>query len=226
VVDDGPRRRFALMATERTRVRRQPTRGRYDAASVHAVLDAGLFAHVAFVDDGQPYCIPMLHARVGDAVYVHGSAASRALRVLAGGVPACLTVTLLDGLVLARSVFEHSANYRAAVVLGSFRRVDGADERLAALEAFTEKLVPGRWQEVRGPNERELRATWILALGLDEASVKERTGPPSDGDGPDATLDVWAGVVPVRAELGPPEPAPELARNTELAPSVRRLLER
>ena len=214
------------MATERTRVRRQPTRGRYDAASVHGFLDAARFAHVAFVDDGQPYCIPMLHARVGDVVYVHGSAASRALRVLAGGVPACLTVTLLDALVLARSVFEHSANYRAAVVLGSFRRVEGADERLAALEAFTEKLVPGRWNEVRGPNEKELKATWILALPLDEASVKERTGPPSDGDSADAALKVWAGVLPVQTVFSAPEPAPELPAGTELAPSVKRLVGR
>ena len=214
------------MATERTRVRRQPTRGRYDTESVHAVLDAALFAHVAFVDGDQPYCIPMLHARAGDEVYVHGSSASRALRVLAGGVPACLTVTVLDGLVLARSVFEHSANYRAAVALGSFRRVEGADERLAALEAFTEKLVPGRWKEVRGPNEKELKATAILALPLDEASVKERTGPPSDGDSPDAELDVWAGVLPLRTVFGEPEPAPELPPDAELAPSVRRLLER
>lgn len=213
------------MPTARTRVRRQPTRGRYDTASVHAVLDAGLFAHVAFVDDGQPYCIPMLHARVDDAVYVHGSAASRALRVLAGGVPACLTVTLLDGLVLARSAFEHSANYRSAVVLGSFERVEEREERLEAFEAFTNKLVPGRWDEVRGPSEQELKATWILALPLEEASVKERTGPPSDGETPDAALDTWAGVLPVRTAFGAPEPAPELPADADLAPSVRRLLE-
>jgi uncharacterized protein len=210
--------------TERTRVRRQPTRGRYDADSVHAVLDAALFAHVAFVDDGQPYCIPTLHARAGNVVYVHGSAASRALRVLATGVPACLTVTVLDGVVLARSAFEHSANYRAAVVLGSFRRVEAREEQVAALEAFTNKLVPGRWEEVRGPTEQELKATWVLSLALEEASVKQRTGPPSDGDSPDAALDTWAGVVPVRTVFGDPEPAVELPPDVELSPAVRRLI--
>src|SRR5919108_1931242 len=194
----------------RTRVRRQPARGRYEAAAVHAVLDAGLVAHVAFVDAGQPYCIPMLQARRGDAVYIHGSAASRALRVLAGGVPACLTVTLLDGLVLARSAFEHSANYRAAVVLGSFSPVEGDDERLAAFAAFTEKLVPGRWDEVRPPSRQELKATWILALPLAEASVKTRTRPPSDDESADAARDTWAGALPFRTVVGPPQASPGL----------------
>jgi nitroimidazol reductase NimA-like FMN-containing flavoprotein (pyridoxamine 5'-phosphate oxidase superfamily) len=212
-------------SSERTRVRRQPARGRYDAAAVHDVLDAGLFAHVAFLDRDQAYCIPMLHARVDDAVYIHGSAASRALRVLSTGVPACLTVTLLDGLVLARSAFEHSANYRAAVVLGSFRRIEDPDERLAAFEAFTNKLIAGRWGEVRAPSEQELKATWILALPLEEASVKARTGPPSDDDSPDAALDVWAGVIPLRTVFGSPEPSPGLRGGIGLAPSVRRLLE-
>src|SRR5919204_693466 len=154
--------------SERTRVRRQPARGRYDADSVHAVLDAGLVAHIGFVDAGRPYCIPMLQARVGDAVFIHGSAASRALRVLASGVPACLTVTLVDGLVLARSAFEHSANYRAAVILGSFQRVDDPSERVAAFAAFTDKLIPGRWEEVRPPDRKELKATQILALPIEE----------------------------------------------------------
>src|SRR5919204_2869215 len=158
--------------SERTRVRRQPARGRYDADSVHAVLDAGLVAHIGFVDAGRPYCIPMLQARVGDAVFIHGSSASRAMRVLGSGAPACVTVTLLDGLVLARSAFEHSANYRAVVVLGSFRPVLDPDERLAAFAAFTDKLIPGRWNEVRGPNSKELKATTILALPIREASVK------------------------------------------------------
>ena len=212
--------------SERTRVRRQPARGRYDADSVHAVLDAGLVAHIGFVDVGRPYCIPMLQARVGDAVFIHGSAASRALRVLASGAPACLTVTLLDGLVLARSAFEHSANYRAAVALGSFRRVDDAAERLAAFAAFTEKVLPGRWDEVRLPSEKELKATWILALPLKEASIKVRTGPPSDDGSPDAALDVWAGVLPVETVFARPEPAPGLRPGIPLAASVRRLLER
>ncbi len=138
--------------TTRTRVRRVPKRGAYDRPTVEAILDEALVCHLAFVHDGQPFAIPTLHARVGDVVYVHGSAASRMVRTLEGGVPACLTVTLLDGLVLARSAFHHSMNYRSAMVLGTLRPVDDADERMAALEAFTERLVPGGWDEVRPPN--------------------------------------------------------------------------
>ena len=213
------------LRSERTRVRRHPARGRYDIAAVREVLDAGLVAHVAFVDGDRPFCIPMLQARSGDAVYIHGSSASRALRVLAGGVPACVTVTLLDGLVLARSAYEHSANYRAVVVLGSFRPVLDPDERLAAFAAFTDKLIPGRWNEVRGPNSKELKATTILALPIREASVKVRTGPPSDDDSADAALDVWAGVLPLRSVFGEPKPAPGLRPGIPLSQSARRLLE-
>jgi uncharacterized protein len=209
----------------RLEVRRHPERGRYDRGAVDAVLDASLFAHVAFVDGGQPFCVPMLQARVGDSVYVHGSSASRTVRALAAGAPACTTVTLLDGLVLARSAFEHSANYRSAMLLGSYRLVDGEADRLAAFEAFTEKLVPGRWREVRGPDPRELKATSILALPIDEAAVKIRTGPPSDCDSPDAALDTWAGVLPVAMRFGDPEPAPRLRDGIPLAGSVNRLLD-
>jgi len=151
-------------ASERTRVRRQPRRGRYDANAVYEVLDAGLVAHVAFVEGQQPFCIPMLQARIGDVVYIHGSIASRAVRVLGSGCQACLTVTVLDGIVLARSAFEHSANYRAAVVLGRFRPVEDATEKVRALAAFTDKMIPGRWEEVRQPSAKELKATAILAL--------------------------------------------------------------
>ena len=210
--------------SDRVRVRRQPKRGRYARADVEAVLDAGLVAHLAFVHDGQPYCIPTLYARAGDQVYVHGSAASRMLRALSEGAPACLTVTLLHGLVLARSVFEHSANYESAVVLGTLRAVEGDDERLAALEAFAEKLVPGRWDEVRGPSRKELKATAILALTLDEASVKTRTGPPSDDDSEDAELDVWAGVLPIDSGFGEPVASPGLRDGIALSESARRLL--
>lgn len=206
------------------RVRRQPTRGRYDRASVDAVLDDGLVAHVAFVDAGQPFCIPMLCARVGDSLYVHGSVKSRLQRALAEGVPACVTVTVVDGLVLARSAFEHSANYRSVMLLGAFAPVN-EEERLVALEAFTNKLVPGRWDEVRAPNPKEFRATSVLAMPIDAASVKIRTGPPTDDDSPDAQLDVWAGVVPIVSAYGEPVPSPGLREGVMLDESVRRLTE-
>ena len=179
-------------------MRRLSERGRYDRAAIDAVLDAGLVAHLGFVSDGQPFVIPTLHARVGDDVYVHGSAASRTLRELAGGIPACLTVTLLDGIVLARSVFEHSMNYRSVVVLGRATHVVEPDEKLGALQAFTEKLLPGRWAEARPPTRKELKGTSVLRMPLDEASAKIRDGGPEDGDTPDADLDVWAGHLPAR----------------------------
>jgi nitroimidazol reductase NimA-like FMN-containing flavoprotein (pyridoxamine 5'-phosphate oxidase superfamily) len=213
------------VSRDRIRVRRQPQRARYDSAAVHAVLDSSLTAHVAFVDSGQPFCVPMLHARVDDTLYIHGSSASRALRILGAGAPACVTVTALDGLVLARSAFEHSANYRSAMVLGTFETVAESD-RVAALEAFTNKLVPGRWNEVRPPSAQELKATVILALAIDEAAVKIRTGPPSDCDSPDAALDTWAGVIPLVTTLGEPQPAPGLAGDIPLAASVCDLLTR
>jgi uncharacterized protein len=211
--------------TDRVRVRRQPDRGHYERAAIDAVLDAGLIAHVAFVDDGQPMCIPTLYARVGDDVYIHGSSASRTLRALARGAPACLTVTIVDGLVLARSVFEHSANYRSAVVLGSFRPIEDDHERLAAFEAFTDKVVPGRWSEARPPNAKELRATQILALPIDEASAKMRSGPPSDDDSEDAALDVWAGVLPLAWTFGEPVPSPGLRNGITLPASVTKLVD-
>ena len=194
----------------RTRVRRLPKRGVYDREQVEAVLDAGLVAHLGFEHDGQPYVIPTLHARVGDQVYVHGSAASRTLRELAAGIPACLTVTLVDGIVLARSVFEHSMNYRSVVVLGTAVAVTEPDEKLTALEAFTEKLLPGRWAEARSPTATELKATSVLRLPLDEASAKVRTGGPDDADTPDAELDVWAGHLPLVVRALEPVPDPLL----------------
>jgi uncharacterized protein len=209
----------------RTRVRRQPKRGHYDRASIDAVLDRGLFAHVAFVEDEQPYCIPMLFARVGDDVCLHGSSASRAMRTLAAGVPACLTTTSVRGLVLARSVFEHSANYESAVLLGRFHRIEDDEERLAALRAFTEKLLPGRWDEVRSPSRKELKATAIVAMGIDEATVKIRTGPPTDDESPDAARDTWAGVIPIETSYGVPQPSPGLRDGIPVAGSVRRLVE-
>ncbi len=194
---------MAATQTPRSRVRRVPARGVYDRRSIDAILDEALIAHLGFAHDGHPFVIPMLHARVGDLVYVHGSAASRTIRTLTSGVPATLTVTLVDGVVLARSAFHHSVNYRSVVVLGHARPVEGPDERLRALEALTERLVPGRWAEVRPPSSKELKATRVLAMTLDESSAKVRTGPPVDDD-EDYELSVWAGVIPIQTVAGAP----------------------
>ncbi len=209
---------MAAAPSPRTRVRRAPSRGAHDRATIDAILDEGLVAHLGFVVDGQPYVIPTLHARAGDVVYVHGSAASRMLRTLAEGAAACLTVTLLDGLVLARSAFHHSMNYRSVVVLGRARPVEGPEEVLAALHAFTERLVPGRWEEVRPPSRQELKGTRVLALDLAEASAKARTGPPVD-DEADHALDAWAGVVPLGLTAGAPVADPLLRAGID--PSAR-----
>ena len=199
-----------LAPTARTRVRRAPRRAVYDRAVIEAILDEALYCHLGFAVEGQPFVIPTLHARVGDVVYVHGSAASRAVRTLGGGAPACLTATLADGVVLARSAFHHSLNYRSAVLLGTLRVVTGRRERLRALEAFTEQLVPGRWGAVRPPSAKELKGTAVLAMPLDEASAKVRTGPPVDDD-EDLGRPVWAGVVPLRTAAGAPEPDEHVA---------------
>jgi nitroimidazol reductase NimA-like FMN-containing flavoprotein (pyridoxamine 5'-phosphate oxidase superfamily) len=193
------------VARRRIHVRRQPTLGAYERATIDSIVDAGLVAHVAFVDEGQPFCIPLLYARVGDEVLIHGSTASRAMRLLADGAPACLTVTLLDGLVLAGTVFDHSANYRSAVLLGTFRLVPET-EKLAVLEALVERMLPGRWGEARQPNDLELKATMVLALAIDEASAKVRTGPPDGEDVPSA----WTGVVPIETRYGTPQPSSDL----------------
>lgn len=184
-------------------MKREPQRARYDRETIEAILDEALICHLGFEVDGQPYVIPTLHARVGDRLYVHGSAASRLLRHLAGGAPVCVTVTLVDGLVLARSVFNHSVNYRSVVVFGTATVVED-DEKREALRALTEQLAPGRWDEARQPTEKELKATWILSLPLDEASAKVRTGPEED-EPEDLDLPVWAGVVPVHLAAEPSE---------------------
>ena len=187
----------------RTRVKREPQRGRYDRETVDAILDEALISHIGFVHDGHPFVIPTLHARVGDVVYIHGSAASRMLRALDAGVPVCLTATLFDGLVLAKSVFNHSVNYRSVVLLGTATRVPD-EEKETALHALTEQLAPGRWDEVRAPTAQELKATWILALPIDEASAKVRVGGPEE-EPEDEDLPVWHGVVPVHLAAGPSE---------------------
>jgi nitroimidazol reductase NimA-like FMN-containing flavoprotein (pyridoxamine 5'-phosphate oxidase superfamily) len=185
----------------RTRVKREPKRGRYDRETIDAILDEALLAHVGFVHDGHPYVIPTLHARVGDVVYFHGSAASRMLRELEAGVSVCLTATLFDGLVLAKSVFNHSVNYRSVVLLGTATRVPDS-EKEAALRALTDQLAPGRWDEVRAPTAQELKATWILALPIDEGSAKVREGGPEE-EPEDEDLPIWHGVVPVHLAAGP-----------------------
>jgi nitroimidazol reductase NimA-like FMN-containing flavoprotein (pyridoxamine 5'-phosphate oxidase superfamily) len=189
--------------TERTRVVREPHRGSFDRETIYSILDEGFVCHVGFTVDGQPYVIPTMFARVADAIYFHGSAASRMLRGVSTDLAVCITVTLIDGLVLARSVFNHSMNYRSVVALGKATLVDAPEEKLAALGAFTEKILPGRWHDARQPNEKELKATSILRLPLTEVSAKRRTGPVED-DEADYGLPVWAGLLPLRLTAGAP----------------------
>ena len=183
-----------------SRVKRHPERGRYDRETIDAILDDGFLCHLGFVVEGQPYVIPTLHARVGDVLYLHGSPASRMLKELGSGEPVCVTVTHLDGVVLAKSVFNHSVNYRSVVVLGTPRAVTG-DEKVAALEAIVEHIAPGRWTEARQPSEKELRTTEGVAISLDEASAKVRSGPPIESP-QDEELDVPSGVIPIRLVRG------------------------
>jgi len=210
--------------TARTRLRRLPARGAHDRETIDAILDEALVAHLGFVHEDHPFVVPTLHARVGDEVLIHGSSASRALRTIAAGAPVCLTVTLVDGLVLARSAFHHSINYRSVVLLGTARLIAGPEEKEAALQAFTEKLVPGRWDTVRRPTRQELKGTKVLALPVDEASAKVRSGPPGDDD-EDYALDAWAGVVPLALTHGAPVPDPLLRDGIEEPAHVRALVD-
>jgi nitroimidazol reductase NimA-like FMN-containing flavoprotein (pyridoxamine 5'-phosphate oxidase superfamily) len=199
------------MPSRRTKVKRLPDRGAYDRDAIDAILDEAIVCHIGFEDDGQPYVIPSLHARVGDVLYLHGSSASRMMRRLGAGAPCCVTVTLVDGVVLARAVFDQSVNYRSVVVLGTARPVEDPDEKLVALEALTEQLVPGRWAVTRPPTRQELKATAVLALPLDEASAKVRSGPP--GNHPEDAEEwaaTWTGVLPITQVVGEPVPAPDL----------------
>lgn len=196
--------------SDRTRVNRIPKRGHYDRETIDAILDEGFICHVGFVAEGQPFVIPTGYARVGDELYIHGSAASRMLRELSKGVEVCVTVTLLDGLVLARSAFHHSMNYRSVVILGKAELVADAGEKYKALEALTEHFVPGRWKDVRWPTELELKATSVLKLPITEASAKIRIGDPVD-DEEDYSMNVWAGVIPLKLTPGEPIPDAKLA---------------
>ncbi len=187
----------SFVVSERTRVVREANRAVYDREAIYKILDEGFVCHVGFAVDEQPFVIPTMFARMGDAIYFHGSAASRMLRGASSGLPVCVTVTLADGLVLARSVFNHSMNYRSVVALGTATLISEPTEKLAALRAFTEKLIPGRWEDARQPNEQELKATSILKLPLTEVSAKVRTGGVED-DAADYALPVWAGIIPLR----------------------------
>jgi nitroimidazol reductase NimA-like FMN-containing flavoprotein (pyridoxamine 5'-phosphate oxidase superfamily) len=193
------------------RVQRLPERGHYDRETIHAVLDQAFLCHVGFVVDGQPYVIPTGYGRAGDTLYIHGSAASRMLRNLAGGIPVCVTVTLLDGLVAARSLFHSSMNYRSVVILGTARLVTDPEEKMRGLLAVSEQIFPGRWEDARKPNEQELKATSVLALPMEECSAKIRTGGAHD-EPEDYALPIWAGVVPLRMVAGAPVPDEALSR--------------
>jgi hypothetical protein len=201
------------MKTQRTKLRRKPSRGSHDRATIEAIFDQALVSHLGFLDAGLPAVIPTLHARIGASIYLHGSAASRALRG-SSDAEVCLTATLVDGLVLARAAMHHSANYRSAMLYGTGEWIEDGAEKLAALEALVERLVPGRWADARQPTTKELRATAVLRIPLEQASAKIRTGPPVDDDA-DLGLPVWAGVVGLRTVAGEPEPDELLAAGIE-----------
>jgi nitroimidazol reductase NimA-like FMN-containing flavoprotein (pyridoxamine 5'-phosphate oxidase superfamily) len=203
--------------TDRTTVRRLPARGAYDRALIHAILDEGLICHVGFVVDGRPFVIPTIHVRVGDRLYLHGSPASRMLKSMAGGAEVCITVTLLDGLVLARSAFHHSMNYRSVVLFGEARAVDDPAEKARVLQVLAEHLVPGRWKDIRVPTPGELKATSVLSIPIDEASAKVRTGPPVD-DEDDYAMSTWAGVLPLSISADEPVPCPRLPSDIQPPP--------
>jgi uncharacterized protein len=218
--------------TERTTLKRLPKRSEYDRAAIFEILDEAFICHVGFIVDRMPVVIPTSYVRVDDDVYIHGSAASRMLRSLEQGIDVCVTVTLIDGLVLARSAFHHSINYRSVVIFGKANVVDDSNEKKRALHAFTEHVVPGRWEEVRPPDENELRATLVLKLPLAEVSAKVRTGPPIDDEG-DYNLAVWAGVVPLRLMADAPViddrvptgiEAPEYVRGYSRGPKTLEIL--
>lgn len=214
-----------IAPTERTRVRRVPQRATYERAVIYSILDEGLVAHVGFVDRGEPFVLPMAYVRIDDAVYLHGSTRARLLTGLGGGARVCLTVTLLDGLVLARSAFHHSMNYRSVTVLGRGRAVEEEADRNRVLAALVERIAPGRSALVRPPSSLELRATAIVAVPIEEAAAKRRSGPPLD-DSEDLDWPVWAGVLPVALERGKPEPDPQLAPGMRVAaPATSRLVD-
>src|SRR5215510_6194008 len=212
-----------MKLTGRSRLRRLPKRGSHEREIIHAILDAGFLAHVGFQANGQPFVIPTLYGREGDKLYLHGSAASRMLGELETGVPACVNVTLVDGLVLARSAFYHSMNYRSVVAFGTARKIEEPARKTRALYVISEHLIAGRWNDVRGPSEKELKATAVLEFSIEEASAKIRQGPPLD-DEDDYSLPVWAGVLPLSLEAKTPIPDARLADGVEAPQYVLRSL--
>ena len=209
-----------MKPTERSQLRRLPKRGSHEEKAIYTILDAGFLAHVGFQTDGQPFMIPTLYGRDEGKLYLHGSAASRMLRELETGVPVCVTVTLVDGLVLARSAFHHSMNYRSVVAFGVARAIGDPEEKIRALRIISEHLMPGRWNDVRGPSDKELKATAVLEFFIEEASAKIRDGPPVD-DEEDYTLPVWAGTVPLRMEMQSPVPDSRLAKDIEIPEYIK-----
>jgi uncharacterized protein len=209
-----------LNPTSRTCIRRLSDRGTYEREVIYSILDEGLICHVGFVQAGQPFVIPTAYGRMGDRLYIHGSPASRMLRTLWQGVEVCVTVTLLDGLVLARSAFHHSMNYRSVVVFGTAVVVEDLEEKRIALKAFTEHVIPNRWAEVRIPTPQEVAGTLVLSLPLDEASAKIRSGPPKD-DEADYSLPIWAGELPLKTVADAPIPDPRLPPEVKISTSVR-----
>lgn len=210
----------SLTPTERSQIKRLPQRGEYDRQLIYSILDEGLVCHVGFAIEGQPFVIPTAYGRVDDRLYIHGSPASRMLQSLQCGLEVCVTVTLLDGLVLARSAFHHSMNYRSVVVFGTATLVQDETQKMEALRAFTEHVIPGRWAEVRLPTRQELQGTLVLALPLTEASAKVRTGPPKD-DEADYSLPVWAGVLPLQLAVAQPIRDPRLPAEIGLPTHIR-----
>jgi uncharacterized protein len=204
-----------MTLTERSQLRRYPNRGSHEYDVVNSILDGGFLAHVGFNVDGQPFVIPTLYGREGEKLYLHGSAASRMMRQLETGMAACVTVTLVDGLVLARSAFHHSMNYRSVTAFGVARKIAEPDDKRRALQVISEHLIAGRWNDVRGPAEKELKATTVLEFSIEEASAKVRTGPPID-DEEDYSLPVWAGVFPIRMEAQAPIPDARLAEDSKV----------
>lgn len=205
----------------RNQVKRIPKRGHYDRPTIHAILDDACVCHVGFSLEGQPFVIPTIYGRDEDTLYLHGATTSRMLVALQQGLPVCITVTHIDGLVLARSAFHHSMNYRSVVVFGTARLIEGA-EKLKALEVVSDQILPGRWDEVRGPNAKELKATAVIAVAIEQASAKVRTGPPGD-EKEDYELPIWAGVLPINRTYGKPEEDPLTRQKLEVSESVKKV---